>query len=478
MCKVRAALAMALLATQAPAADLVRGGNDYMGCIATLSGPIVKGDADKLATLLPQLQRDIDAEYAKQQGVEPNDSFSVGFQTNRLCLNSPGGSLAEAIRMGDVLHDQALGTAVPRDASCESACAVLFLAGTEQLTGDGLLGPNRVIHATARLGFHAPSLVVPDNTYSKTQVERAYNIAIAGLGALSQRKHTWKLSDSLLTTILTTPPEAMTYVETTFDAGRLDIPVVGTVYPDKITPLAAANACTKDFAYLQGVDPDYQTSFGVTALDRIGINPQRSKGEYDDREKLSLSGFGDEGNWHGCTIGLPVETSDAFDAVNAAGNTWPYPYASISWRDGIEDGVMPAMFFDNRLPLRAIARARDDALDFWSVKELTAPDEQRSATGICSVWRGQTQRDEEDCALDLITTTTEGLVKTEQQVFIWPSGSKTRVDTKYENSSSRSFVNGSDADFVHEWENPPVPKGDCWLNRGSGNTFCFVETGG
>ncbi len=472
---VQAVFALGLLCTQAQAAELTRGGDDYMGCIATLSGPIVKGDADRLASLLPDLQREIDAAYAAEQGIQSSDSFSLGFQAMRLCLNSPGGSLSEAIRMGDILHDQALGTAVPRGARCESACAVLFLSGTEMITGDGLLGANRVMHATSRLGFHAPSLAVPDNTYSKDQVERAYKIAIAGLGALSQRKHAWQLSDSLLTTILTTPPEAMTYVETTFDAGRLNIPVVGTVYPDKVTPLAAANACTKNFAYLQGVDPDYQTTYGTTAKDRFGISPQLTKGEYDDREKLLLSGFGDEGNWHGCTIGLPIETRDAFDAANASGNSWPYQYATISWRDGIETGIMPAMFFDNRLALRDIARPRDDALEFRSVLQMTAPDEARQARGICSVWRGQDRRDQDPCELDLLTTTDDEAVKTVNRTFTWPSGSKTVVVVELKHASSWEYVNGSEASTLYEWDNPPVPEGTCWLNRGSGNTFCFEE---
>ena len=44
----------------------------------------------------------------------------------------------------------------PENAKCLSACALVFMAGTD--TGDYFRVTNRVLHPRGKLGFHAPSL--------------------------------------------------------------------------------------------------------------------------------------------------------------------------------------------------------------------------------------------------------------------------------------------------------------------------------
>ena len=58
-------------------------------------------------------------------------------------LNSPGGRILEAQRIGDLIARRRLSTYV--SARCLSACTVIFLNGVE-----------RLISPTARLGFHQP----------------------------------------------------------------------------------------------------------------------------------------------------------------------------------------------------------------------------------------------------------------------------------------------------------------------------------
>ena len=398
MLNLRAILAigLTLFTGSATAATLELGGDDYMQCIATLSGPIESGDAQALGTVVKALRAEAEADERKSLGLTAGEPVFTTFGTQRLCLDSPGGSLTEAIKMGDILYSEQLGTAVARDASCQSACAVLFLAGTELLTGDGATGPNRILHATARLGFHAPSLAVPDDQYSKAAVEKAYRIAIAGLGEISARKRIWTLSDSILNTILTTPPSEMRFVETLFDAGQWGFPVVGTYYPRDVTPLAAANACTKDYAYQVGVDPSFKPiwdDWSTFEKPRYGYGPQKI--DTPDGSAFIISGYGDEGAMHSCTLSLPTEAPQAFDTPVAPGWAWPYPNGTIGWGDGAAKGVVPAMFYDNRLRLSDIARERDDEIEFRSVTELTPPDKDRRVSGTCSVWRGQEQRDTE-----------------------------------------------------------------------------------
>lgn len=471
------ATAFTLIAAAATAATLEKGGDAYMQCAATLTGPIGDGDAEALKALITDLRSAMEAEQRDALGLPPSEPVYTSFGTMRLCLDSPGGSLIEAIRMGDILYSEELGTGVARDKTCQSACAILFLAGTERLTGDGYTNPNRVLHATARLGFHAPSLVVPDNQYSKTQVEKAYRIAIAGLGELSKRKRSWELSDDILNTILTTPPSDMHFVETVFDAGKWGIPVVGTYYPQEVTPLAVANACTKAYAFQVGVDPSFKPIWEYWTFSerpRYGYSPQ--KVETPDGAAMIMNGYGDEGAMHSCFLGLPSEAPVAFDTPFAPGSAWPYPNGTLSWGDGSARGIMPAVLYDNRLRLTEIARARDDVLEFRSVLELTARDQDRHVSGQCSVWRGQTRNDAETCSLDHLATTSSALETRSERIFTWPSGSRTTILTQYDSHGGYiEQVNGNDATRIYDWDNPPVPNGICWLNKGSGNTFCFLE---
>ncbi len=62
-----------------------------------------------------------------------------------LRLTSPGGRMAEALRLAGYLTDAHLATYVP--SHCDSACAVAFLSGQPRLLRNG-----------ARIGFHVPAL--------------------------------------------------------------------------------------------------------------------------------------------------------------------------------------------------------------------------------------------------------------------------------------------------------------------------------
>jgi hypothetical protein len=49
-----------------------------------------------------------------------------------VALASPGGNVFESLQIAAAIHDQELSTVVPLDASCASACAFLFFAGSER----------------------------------------------------------------------------------------------------------------------------------------------------------------------------------------------------------------------------------------------------------------------------------------------------------------------------------------------------------
>ena len=95
------------------AAEIMLSDGQSMGCQLRIDGPIATGDADRLDEALRDLPF-------------PEGTSPVG---QRVCLNSTGGSLVEAVRMGDLIAERFMGTAVPEAATCEGACALVFLGG-------------------------------------------------------------------------------------------------------------------------------------------------------------------------------------------------------------------------------------------------------------------------------------------------------------------------------------------------------------
>ena len=65
--------------------------------------------------------------------------------TKIISMNSPGGLLSEAYKVGTVFSNWNVDVWVPRNAACISACALAFLGGVEY-------------HVSGLLAFHAPWL--------------------------------------------------------------------------------------------------------------------------------------------------------------------------------------------------------------------------------------------------------------------------------------------------------------------------------
>ncbi len=213
---------LAATAGAAQAATIGLSDGQGMGCQIRIDGPISAGDADNLAALLADLS---EAEPEPEPETEPETESRVG---RRVCLDSTGGDLAESVHMGDMIAARFMGTAVPGDAACESACALMFLAGRYAPSGDETdFVPDRILHPRGRLGFHAPPLLVEDRSYQKDEVNRAYSSALSSMGEILRlrSKNGAGIPDSLFLTILNTPVNDMTYVETVEQAARWQIEV-------------------------------------------------------------------------------------------------------------------------------------------------------------------------------------------------------------------------------------------------------------
>jgi len=101
-----------------------------------LSGSIVAGDADRVVRML----------------LEPLAEQPL--LLSELVLDSPGGSLVEALRLAALIKGLHLDTRVRAGGRCSSACFFVFLAGGNRLGGqrrEGKLLPGRI-------GLHRPYL--------------------------------------------------------------------------------------------------------------------------------------------------------------------------------------------------------------------------------------------------------------------------------------------------------------------------------
>lgn len=204
-----------------------------MGCGIAVRGFIADGDASDLTAAVADLE-------VYELSSKP-----------RLCLDSPGGSFVEAVRIVEAMRDfpVLLSTAVAEDARCESACSIIFMAGLE---GGRLESPRpmRIMHPRSRLGFHSPNLELSSGEYSHEDVERSFFIAMEAISRLlSTRATTASFSDSLIIEMLATAPSEMFYIETVHQAARWLISVAPVDLPN-YTALAPFNACRNTEIFL------------------------------------------------------------------------------------------------------------------------------------------------------------------------------------------------------------------------------------
>jgi ATP-dependent protease ClpP protease subunit len=141
------------------------------GCDLYLSGEIMVGDAEKLKTLL-------------------GDRYGQKGDPITACLNSPGGVFEEGLELAKLFIARRVATKILANQECKSACAVAFMTGMTYSTGGSELG--RTMHATARLGFHAPEPKLVAGTFDIDDLQNAYAKAVEGVGiellALARRR--------------------------------------------------------------------------------------------------------------------------------------------------------------------------------------------------------------------------------------------------------------------------------------------------
>lgn len=489
-------LAAMLCPRPAAAATFQAGGDADLRCIMTISGPIVAGDAQDFRAAL----HDIIGDPYKDNPVL--DAFRAGNRDSaiRICLDSRGGVLSEALKMADVLTSgerqyygfyRDIGTVVPAGAECLSACAVLFMAGGNETETRAGRVPNRILHVQGQLGFHAPGLQIEGGNYSAEAVDRAFKIAIASVDALSSRQQEIRFPASLFARMVTTPADDMYMVDTVGKATQWMIDLAGVPPFEQFGTGHFVNACLNarpqidnGLSYLETYVPGFDVAEAAW-WNAERHSESRYEGDYRrgaldmDRDRRdSGPDFleityesnpvpGDETGLH-CTATMrgywPLEREFETDYRRIVIDFDTTGYMWVS-----KGALLPPW-----LPLAEAAR-------MFAGKDSIGPDDVLWSTSRrhdqrCMVFdRGERNTDDDPCTRRHGFTFFGDGRMVELSRFEWPSGAVTVLETR----DGDTRINGREAEGEYI-DHPALdgPDDFCVLNTGSGNTFCSVPDRG
>ena len=197
-------------------------------CDMKLEGPIQSGDFKKLeGALTPRM---------------------------RLCLNSPGGSYLDGLRLFEHIAAQRVATAVGAGDACFSSCAIAFMGGADGAYGDRF--PDRTLHADGRLGFHSPVLGQNGSEMNVDGDRLAVGVAV-GFSVVVELIRADKynlLTKSLIAHMLETPPSSIYQIDTFKKARDAGIAITGVRRPEEITKVMLYQACVNSDPWSKDVD--------------------------------------------------------------------------------------------------------------------------------------------------------------------------------------------------------------------------------
>lgn len=453
---------------------------NVFNCGVEISGVIQNGD---LAILKPALEI-LKAKY-------PGDAFDGNldnYNHKRICLDSPGGSLSEALRIVEFLRGSwATGvpigwaTAVPAGAECLSACAVIFLGGSREDMG---ANPDRILHPLGMLGFHAPSLNIPEGGYSARDVKAAYNVEIQAIGRLLDIADQIDVPTRLIVAMLETPPEDMLYIDTVGKAAAWNIPVGPTIVLDRLTEQSALHVCEnlhnpipfelspeKKYRYEYSNIPDDAPAFAGMTKDHAD-------------SRAYVKGFGQE-HLSECKVERPNKVQSG---------AWTFSYFGQLNIDSERYQYFPASEFPRDTPIALLAPRTKQGWETVTSESIGIFEKQSPQSAHCFVLRNGKLLDHEECQLSIQrsllflgeSSSTPSHRKT-TLLFTWPSGSKTTVSHLDDLEVHRTdfLLNGSSVNdsmeayslinttSLEKVRSAGYSNYQCFTNPKSENQFCF-----
>jgi len=225
-------------------------------CDVRLTGEIEAGDADAVLVAL----KAVDRKTAPGQRLRHEWEHEHGVFVPRLCLDSGGGSFAEAISfIRATMKQVSFASVVEAGAECYSACALIFLGGHLN-QGDGYIELYRRLHIAGKLGFHAPYISATAPGASDKLLSASYR---AGVTAVSELLNLdGKLFPrSLLTEFLKAGPDEFFQLERVGHVAAGGIVLTGYARPTAIHEGQIANVCINQ-RLADNADAYYATYFG------------------------------------------------------------------------------------------------------------------------------------------------------------------------------------------------------------------------
>jgi len=251
-CTLLASATLLLSSAGSTEAAEIKRSNDPL-CLIELSGEIVNGDHERFKALADGMLPGFDGETTKR---------------NTLCLNSPGGDLAEGTAIAADIYEKGITTVLKNGDSCYSACAIMFIMGRVQ--GSEMGWSSRKMHKNAKLGFHRPFLdIQSDEKISAKALAFAYDQAQENLlkifslannptGPFTTRP---MMKSDLVKAMIAHEGNDFFMIDNVNKAGRFDIEVFGYEEPKDIDQRTAFMACDNAYFWETRVIDDNTTEY-------------------------------------------------------------------------------------------------------------------------------------------------------------------------------------------------------------------------
>ncbi|MEX0408015.1 hypothetical protein ABGN05_20355 [Aquibium sp. LZ166] len=209
--------------------------------IIQVHGPIREGDFEQIRDVLGEPT----AHFTNCEFANARPGFVVE-------LNSQGGDLLEALKIGSYLRRKGAGTYIPPSGECLSSCAVIFMGGSRH-TGDATFVPSRTLHYSGKLGFHSPFTDASELSGLPSKnleyvVVNAYEAAINIAAKIIVYALQTEWSSGLVQRMLDTPKSDLFVIDTVDKVGRWGISVYGLPAIEKPSEEDLYVAC-KNFGF-------------------------------------------------------------------------------------------------------------------------------------------------------------------------------------------------------------------------------------
>ncbi len=216
-------------------------------------------------------------------------------------LNSEGGNFEEALKISQLMNEKNLSSKLGPNARCLSACAIIFMSGRS--FNNSWSTKERIMHPTAILGFHAPSVSAAGaGNFDAADLDSAYSHAVEQIGkdlmaTARYRDEAWTnptIKPGLINEMMMRNGSNFYFIDTVGKAAEFEIELFDALGPGKKSSAHMANACANAISSIadETVAADAR-SFWLSGSAQSRVDPQthetvytfevnRAKGRYCD----------------------------------------------------------------------------------------------------------------------------------------------------------------------------------------------------